>query len=116
MQTVVVTSVPDVFLEPKIEGIKYVVPDICDLLNCERMHFDSDLTSYILYMADHSDAIFLSGAVPEQVDEHYSSKVHQAFPAWTGSQYEFLNDEIDFTSNYIESEQMLRNAVELLKI
>lgn len=116
MQTVIVTTVPDVFSIPKMKGVKYVVPDICDPLNCERLHFENGLTEYISYMADHADVMFLSGTVYEMVHKQYGSKVHRAFPAWKYTKYQFLDVELDYTPNYIHSDEMLRNAAELLMV
>ena len=117
LQTVVVTTVPTVFSLSKTGEVKYVVPDICDPLNCERIFFKEDMASYIVYMADHADAIFLSGPVFETVKKLYGSKVHRAFPVWgDNSKYQFLNKDIDFTPNYIHSDEMIRNAAELLRV
>lgn len=116
LRTVVVTTLPAVFLNSKIEGIQYVVPDICDPLNCERMYFEEELANYVVYMAEQADAIFLSGPVYETIRRLYGSKVHRAFPVWDSEKYQFFDREIDFTPNYIHSEEMIRNAAKFLMI
>lgn len=114
MQTVVVTTVPDVFLTARMEDIKYVVPDICDPLNCERIYFENDLTDYIFHMADQADTIFLSGSVYETVRKQYGAKVRRALPVWNHSKCQFLDMELDYTPNYIHSDEMIGNAAALL--
>lgn len=116
MRSVVVTTMPDVFSALKVEGINYVVPDICDPLNCERLCLEGNLADYVVYMAEHADAIFLSGSVYETVNRLFGSKVHQAFSTWDSSKYRFFGEETDFTSNYIHSDEMIRNAARLLMV
>lgn len=117
LEIVVVTTMPTVFSPCKVEKVKYVVPDICDPLNCERIFLKEDLASYIVYMADRADVIFLSGSVFETVRKLHGSKVHRAFSTWkSNSKYQFLDKDIDFTPNYIHSDEMMWNAAELLRI
>lgn len=119
MPTVVIATHPDVFLEPKVPGIKYAVPDICDPLNRERFILEDSnirMEDYIAYMAKHADAMFLSGPSFETTRKIMGDKIHPAFPAWEGPSYQILDMELDFSPNYISSGQMLQNAAALLQI
>lgn len=115
-KTVIVTTMPVVFSVPRMEEVQYIVPDICDPLNLERLYFGENLADYVVYMAERADAIFLSGPVYETVRKLYGFKVHRAFPAWNNLKYQFLDKEIDFTPNYIHSDEMIRNAAALLMV
>lgn len=119
LPTVVVASHPDVFFESRVPGIKYIVPDICDPLNRERFVFEDSnipIENYIAHMAKHADAMFLSGPAMHAAKKMFGNKIYPAFPSWEGPSYQILNMELDFTPNYIQSEQMLQNAVALLDV
>lgn len=114
--TVVVASPPSVFAGEKVPRVKYTVPDIRDPLNREKFYLGNDLDNYLFYMSSYADTIFLSGSVPKIVKQKYANKIKKAFPTWVGTEYKILDVETDFTPNYIPSEQMIRNAAELLKV
>ena len=119
LPAVVAASHPNVFMEPRVQGIKYIVPDICDPLNREHFILENsgiDLEAYISHMADHADALFLSGPAFETARKRFGDKIRRAVPAWKGKAYQILNSELDFTSNYISLNEMLQNAAELLKV
>lgn len=119
LQAVVVTSFSDVFAEPRIPGIPYVVPDILDPLNRERYILGKNnisIDDYIGYMASKADTVFLSGQVPGKVRKLFKNKIRPAYPAWEGPAYEFVDEELDYSPNYIGTEPMLRNATALLEV
>lgn len=119
MPAVVAASHPNVFAGPKVPGIKYVVPDICDPLNRERFILEASgvrIEDYVFYMANNADAIFLSGPVLDSARERFGDKVRRAHPSWTSSACQILDTELDFTPNYISSEQLIQNAAALLDI
>lgn len=119
LPSVVVASHPAVFKEPKVPGVKYVVPDICDPLNRERFILENsgvDLEVYISHMAASADALFLSGPLYEPMKNRFGDKIRRAIPAWEGEAYRILDMELDFTPNYIAQNTMLQNAAELMKI
>ncbi len=45
----------------------------------------------------------------------YGKNFQEAIPSWSGGRYEFLDMEVDITPNYIPSDEMLLNAVKILK-
>lgn len=116
LPAVAVVSHPDVFLEQKVSGIPYVVPDIFDPLNREKFLLSSNIETYITYMAEHADTIFLSGAALPAARKIWGSKIHPAFPAWEGPSHRILDMELDFTYNYISLPQMIQNAAALLEV
>ena len=119
MPAVVVASHPNVFAEPKVAGVKYVVPDICDPLNRERYILESggiSMERYLSHMAAHADAVFLSGPVYDAAKKQIGGKVRRAFSTWEGPGYQILDMELDFTPNHIPLKEMLKNAAELLKV
>ncbi len=119
LPAIVVSSDFRIFYRSKVEGVKYVVPDIYDPLNQERYILENSSVQvgvYAAYMATHSDAIFLSGPAFASGREMFGQKVHQAFPAWEGPSYQILDIETDFTPNYISSVEMIKNAAALLEI
>lgn len=119
LPAVVVASHPDVFSEPVVPGIQYVVPDISDPLNRERLILEgSNLPpkDYITYMAGRADTVFLSGSLLKKTKKLLGNKIRLATPAWEGPAYQILDTELDFSSNYIASEQMIRNATALLEV
>ena len=119
LPAVVVTSHPDVFSEPAVPGIKYIVPDILDPLNRERFIVGGgnlSIEDYVTYMAKRADTMFLSGPLLKKMKKLFGNKIRPAYPAWEGPTCQILNLELDFSPNYIASEQILRNAVALLEV
>lgn len=118
MPAAAVVSNPIVFLEPTVPGVQYIVPDIFDPLNRERFILEENnfpLQKYVQFMAGMCSTMFLSGSAFKTVKEITRNKIRPAYPAWEGPAYQISDIELDFSSNYIASEQMLRNAAALLE-
>lgn len=117
MPVTVVVSNPVIFSVPKSMNAKYVVPDICDPLNTEKYTAGiNDVDAYVSAMLDYADDVFLSGDLFEKFKALNPEKIHKAFSAWDNGTHTFLDTELDFTANYISSENMIRNAFEILKL
>ncbi len=107
-------------LKRKLSGLTVIVPDYCDRLNRDILYVGLNHRDYYSEMSRYADVMYVSENAKEKknIIKQYPDKVREAFPTSDNNDMHILEGDdavIDITPNYIEKDQMFRNAAEIFK-